>query len=407
MGVGFREVWSKCALMSERKGHILLLEHDSALAEPIADRLALRGYYVEIVNEVDPSLEADIDEDVDVVLCDIGMQGISWDSVMEVLNERQLDVTAIMLSSKPDEMQVMTALRLGFNDFFTLPLDDWEALYTSVERCMSQRALQRENQTYRRELEQTNAELQGNVRMLEQDQQAGRVVQMRMLPKSPLVLGGYVFNHSVIPSLYLSGDFTDYFLVGDSHATFVIADVSGHGSSSAFVTVLLKNLFARKRSDYIHRSDNSILNPIAMMEQANHDLLELAIGKFATLVVGVIDFQTNTLRYSVAGHLPLPVLVANGGAIYLEGEGTAVGIMEDACYTECNIQLPDQFMLAMFSDGILEILPPANLVEKEKYFLEVFAAAADSPEQVVVQLGLDKVSAAPDDIAAMFIGKGA
>lgn len=384
--------------MVDRKGHILLMEHDTVVAEAIADNLALRGYYVEIVTEVDPALEGDIDDDVDVVLCDIAMPGISWDMVLQLLTERQLEITAIMLSANTDQMQVMTALRLGFNDFFTLPIDDWDALYTSVNRCMAQRLLRRENQAYRRKLE-------GNVRVLEQDQQAGRHVQMRMLPESPLRLGDYVFSHSVIPSLYLSGDFTDYFLVGEGHAAFVIADVSGHGSSSAFVTVLLKNLFARKRSDYIHRADDTILNPIAMLEHANRDLLDLAIGKFATLIVGVIELETNTLRYSVAGHLPLPVLVAEGGAAYLQGEGTAVGIMEDADYSECQIQLPDQFMLALFSDGILEILPPDNLVEKEKYFLKVFAEAADSPEQVVVQLGLDKVNAAPDDIAALFIGK--
>ncbi len=384
--------------MGDRKGHLLLLEHDAAAAEIIAERLALRGYYVEIVSEVDPALDADIDEDVDVVLCDIAMPGISWDSVLKVLAERQQEITALMLSAEPDQMQVMTALRLGFSDYFALPIDDWDALYTSIDRCMAQRALQRENQAYRRRLE-------GNVRVLEQDQQAGRHVQMRMLPESPLRLGDYVFSHSVIPSLYLSGDFTDYFLVGDSHVAFVIADVSGHGSSSAFVTVLLKNLFARKRSDYIHRDDDTILNPTEMLARANRDLLDLAIGKFATLIVGVIELASNSLRYSIAGHLPLPVLVSDGGASYLEGEGAAVGIMEDAEYREYQIQLPDQFMLALFTDGILEILPPDNLVEKEKYFLEVFDAAAETPEQVVVQLGLDRVSDAPDDIAAMFIGK--
>ena len=81
--------------------------------------------------------------------------------------------------------------------------------------------------------------------------------------------------------------------------------------------------------------------------------------------------------------------------------------MEDAEYEEHHLELPESFMLALFSDGILEILPPDNLVEKEKYFLQVFEEGSDSPEQVVVQLGLDKVSAAPDDIAALFIGKGA
>ncbi|MCZ6828932.1 MAG: SpoIIE family protein phosphatase [Gammaproteobacteria bacterium] len=393
--------------MGERRGHILLLEHNKAIADEIADRLAARGFYVEIVSEVDPALEADIDEGVDVLICDIDMPGISWDAVWEVLTERPLEISAIMLSATSDMVQVMTALRLGFSDYFLTPIDDWDALFNCVGRCMAQSALRRENAAYREQLEQANAELRGNVRMLEQDQQAGRHVQMRMLPQSPLLLGDYVFSHSVIPSLYLSGDFTDYFLVGDRHASFVIADVSGHGSSSAFVTVLLKNLFARKRSDYLHRDDPTIMSPLAMLELANRDLLELGIGKFATLVVGLIDLEENMLRYSVAGHLPLPVLVTAEGAQYLQGEGSAVGIMEDAGYQERELELPAQFTLALFSDGILEILPPKDLVDKEKYFLQVFEESCDSPEQMVSRLGLDKVSSAPDDIAALFIGKRA
>lgn len=382
-----------------------MLEHDKAIADAIAERLAVRGYYVEIVSEVDPALEGDIEDDVDIVICDIDMPGISWDAVWEVLAERPLEISAIMLSAGSDVVQVLTALRLGFSDYFITPIDDWGALFACIDRCMAQQVLRRENSAYHDKLERANAELRGNLQMLEQDQQAGRHVQMRMLPQSPLLIGDYVFSHSVIPSLYLSGDFTDYFLVGDHHASFVIADVSGHGSSSAFVTVLLKNLFARKRSDYIHRDDHTIMSPAAMLERANRDLLELAIGKFATLVVGLIDLRENRLCYAVAGHLPLPVLVTASGARYLPGEGSAVGIMEDADFEEHELDLPEQFTLALFSDGILEILPPENLIEKEKYFLQVFEESSESPEQVVTQLGLDKVGSAPDDIAALFIGR--
>lgn len=392
--------------MTEPGGKILLLEHELETANAIADRLAARGLYVEIVTEVDPVLDGDIDDDVEVVLCDIDMPGISWDAVLEILTERQLEISAIMLSSHGAAVDVLAALRLGFSDFFLKPIDDWEALEASVIRCRRQSALRRENAAYRRKLEGTNTELRGTVQVLEQDQQAGRVVQMRMLPESPMVMEDYVFSHSVIPSLYLSGDYTDYFRVGEKHAVFVIADVSGHGSSSAFVTVLLKNLFARKRSDYMHRNDRTILEPVDMFARANRDLLELGIGKFSTLVMGVIDLEENTLRYSIAGHLPLPVLVTNSGAEYLPGEGTAVGIMEDAEYEEHCVALPEQFMLALFTDGILEILPPDNLVDKEKYFLDVFSQSCESPEQVVFRLGLDQVSSAPDDIAALFIGKG-
>ena len=226
-----------------------------------------------------------------------------------------------------------------------------------------------------------------------------------MLPASPMVRGEYVFSHTVIPSLYLSGDFTDYFIVGEHHVTFFMADVSGHGSSSAFATVLLKNLFARKRSDYLRRSDDTILSPVAMLKRANKELLGLEVGKFATMVVGLLDTAANTLRYSVAGHLPQPVLVSAEGARYLRGEGSAVGIMEDASYEEHLIDLPQRFMLALFSDGILEILPPQNLIEKEKYFLKVFEETAESPEEIVTRLGLDHVETAPDDIAALFISK--
>jgi serine phosphatase RsbU (regulator of sigma subunit) len=79
--------------------------------------------------------------------------------------------------------------------------------------------------------------------------------------------------------------------------------------------------------------------------------------------------------------------------------------MADANYAEHMIELPESFMLALFSDGILEILPPKNLVEKEKYFLNVFEQAAASPEEMVTRLGLDQVETAPDDIAALFLSK--
>jgi serine phosphatase RsbU (regulator of sigma subunit) len=226
-----------------------------------------------------------------------------------------------------------------------------------------------------------------------------------MLPVTPLVLDDYVISHTVIPSLYLSGDFTDYFTVADNYVSFFMADVSGHGSSSAFATVLLKNLFARKRSDFLRLRDNAVLSPVAMLKHANKELLGLAVGKFATMVVGLLDMADNTLRYSIAGHLPQPVLVSSSGARYLRGEGTAVGIMEDAAYEEHLIDLPGSFMLALFSDGILEILPPRNLIEKEKYFLGVFEQTSESPDQLVTRLGLDKVETAPDDIAALFISK--
>tara|TARA_R110001599_G_scaffold353188_1_gene590586 strand:- start:13201 stop:14382 length:1182 start_codon:yes stop_codon:yes gene_type:complete len=387
-------------------GNVLVIDDVPARAEALAELVSAAGYTTTVITDViDVGISLGIDSEFDVVLCELDLKGVSWKEARRALREMDAQVPAIMFSDVVDADRIMTALHLGASDFFVRPIKNSQALLKSIERCLRQRAMRRELQDSRQRLEAANNELRATVKVLEQDQQAGRQVQLKMLPTTPLVLEDFVISHTVIPSLYLSGDFTDYFTVADNFVTFFMADVSGHGSSSAFATVLLKNLFARKRSEFLRQRDDSVLSPVAMLKCANKELLDLAVGKFATMVVGVLDMELNTLRYSVAGHLPQPVLVSNEGARYLRGEGTAVGIMEDAIYEEHVIDLPDSFMLALFSDGILEILPPKNLIEKEKYFLDVFEQTSESPEELVTRLGLDRVETAPDDIAALFISK--
>ncbi len=387
-------------------GKVLVLDDNAPRAKALAELVSAAGYSVQVITNLDnTSYSLAENSELDVILCELDLKGVSWGDARQTLSEMDIQVPSIMLSDKAEVERMMTALRLGASDFFVRPIEDPQALLKSIDRCVRQRQMRRELQQSRKRLEAANVELRGTVKMLEQDQQAGRQVQLRMLPASPLVLKDYVFSHTVIPSLYLSGDFTDYFTVGDDYVAFFMADVSGHGSSSAFATVLLKNLFARKRSNYLRLGDDSILSPVSMLKKANAELLDLGVGKFATMVVGLLDMRQNSLRYSVAGHLPQPVLVSGTGARYLRGEGTAVGITEDTQFEEHLIDLPGSFMLALFSDGILEILPPKNLIEKEKYFLEVFEQTAESPSDLVTHLGLDTVETAPDDIAALFLSK--
>ncbi|WP_229802546.1 PP2C family protein-serine/threonine phosphatase [Parahalioglobus pacificus] len=387
-------------------GNVLVIDDDASRAQELAQLVREGGYSANVVTDVNSShYSLSTDSELDVILCELNLKDVFWNDARQTLREMDVQVPAIMFSDEAESERMMTALRLGASDFFVRPVEDPQALHESIARCVRQRQMRRELQDSRQRLEAANLELRGTVKVLEQDQQAGRQVQLAMLPESPMVSGDFVFSHTVIPSLYLSGDFTDYFTVGDRYVTFFMADVSGHGSSSAFATVLLKNLFARKRSDFLRKNDDTILSPVGMLKRANHDLLDLDVGKFATMVVGVLDLVNNSLRYSVAGHLPQPVLMSSEGARYLRGEGSAVGIMVDAHYEEHMLELPARFTLALFSDGILEILPPQSLIEKEKYFLNVFDEAAESPEVLAHRLGLNTVETAPDDIAALFISK--
>jgi serine phosphatase RsbU (regulator of sigma subunit) len=389
-------------------GRVLVIDDDSVRARRLAELVRGAGFIAEITADVANAPQSLSDaSDLDVILCDLDLEGAGWRHAQHTLGEMNVQVPVIMFSDQASSENMMTALRIGASDFFPRPVEDVQALFDSMDRCVRQRELSRELRQSRKRLEAANRELNQTVRVLEQDQQAGRQVQLRMLPASPMVIGDYVFSHTVIPSLYLTGDFTDYFTVGESFVVFFMADVSGHGSSSAFATVLLKNLFARKRSDFLRRGDHTALSPVKMLGLANKELLDLGVGKHATMIVGVIDMAQNRLIYSVAGHLPLPVLVSADGAEYLPGNGMAVGLMPAPDFCQRDMALPDGFMLALFSDGILEILPPKNLIDKEAFFLDVFRSGGESPSVLVTRLGLDSVDTAPDDIAALFISKRA
>lgn len=385
---------------------ILLIDHNQADRQQLAVRLTDAGHLVYQSSGGEQEVLALFNDKLpDIVLCELAICSRDDFSLLKLLRIESLSAPIIVSSRESALELVVEAFRYGANDYLLSPFDDTHLLEEAIERCLQQRQLRRGNVDYRQQLQQTNSNLQKNLKVLEQDQQAGRHVQFKMLPDTPKMFGDYCFSHRIVPSLYLSGDFIDYFTVGEHHVVFFIADVSGHGASSAFVTVLLKDLFARKRSDYMHRNDGAILSPVKMLEEANRDLLNTGIGKHATLCLGVIDLRTDALLYSVAGHLPLPILSQAGSTEFLHCEGMPIGLFEDAQYQQNELLLPKNFVLTLFTDGILEVVSAEGLLEQEKFLLEALQQGKTTIKQVVVALGLEHVKDGPDDIAALLISK--
>ncbi len=390
-------------------GRLLLVDDQVIRADSLLMSLAESHWQIDVLAEV-PDIEKVLGPTslYDCVLCNIDLQDVSWASVRRAMRSFDVQVPVIVLADDRSNSNMKTALGLGATDFIVRPQERAGLLLRSIERCVHHRHLQRELKSSKERLEKTNRKLRHSLRMLEQDQQAGRQVQMAMLPSAPLEIDDYWFSHTIYPSLYLSGDFTDYFQVGEQEVVFFLADVSGHGSSSAFATVLLKNLFARKRSDFLRRQDASIVSPSEMLKLANQELLELEINKYATMIVGVLNFCTHVIQYSVAGHLPQPVLLTDDCAEYLQGQGSPVGLMAEATFNEQTVELPEQFLLTLMSDGILELINKDDLVEKEQELIDRLSGSLVRPKKLIRRLALDQVdrNALPDDVAALFISRG-
>lgn len=384
---------------------LLIIDDDEVVRESLAAYLEDSNFKVlQALNGLQ-GLQIFESEQPDLVICDLRMPQIDGLELIRRIRQTASETPIIVLSGAGVMSDAVEALRLGAADYLIKPLEDLAVLEHSVRRALDRAYLRVENQRYRDKLEAANRELQASLNLLQEDQNAGRQVQMNMLPVTPWSIEGLEFSHRIIPSLYLSGDFVDYFRVDERRVAFYLADVSGHGASSAFVTVLLK--FMTTRLLYESRRNGTLpeFKPSEVLAHINRGLINTKLGKHVTMLGGVIDLEKNSLTYSIGGHLPLPVLFVEGLASYLEGRGLPVGLFDDATYDDRVMELPPSFSLSLFSDGILDVLPGATLKEKEASLPEQVAAAGGTLDGLRQVFGLANLAEMPDDIALLVLSR--
>lgn len=344
----------------------------------------------------------------DLVITDLHMPGLDGLSLLKTIYQRYPELPVIVISDAGTMNDVVDALRLGAADYLIKPVVDMEVLVMSVRRSLERCQLLIENQRYRQQLEVVNDNLRRNIESLEQDQKAGHFVQQSMLPVSPFVARGYTCELQLLPSLFLSGDCVDYTLLGKRYYAFYLADVSGHGSAAAFVTIWLKNLVSQSvRLRRLLSDFNAMYETLQeVVAVINNELIAIHLNNYLTMVVGIIDTETHELFYIVAGHLPLPVLITSGKAIYLQGSGKPLGLYAETTWKVNHTRIPETCSIVAFSDGILEILPGEGLLGKEQVLLDLLSATDGTLDSISQQLRLDNVSDMPDDIALLAISRG-
>ncbi|TXH90939.1 MAG: response regulator [Pseudomonas sp.] len=391
--------------MHKPSAKLLIIDDDEVVRASLAAYLDDSGFQILQAGNGLQGLEVFELEQPDVVICDLRMPQIDGLELIRRISALNSEVPVIVVSGAGVMGDVVEALRLGAADYLIKPLEDLAVLEHSIRRALDRSRLRLENQRYREKLEAANRELQASLHLLQEDQNAGRQVQMNMLPVTPWKADGLQFCHQIIPSLYLSGDFVDYFRVDERRIAFYLADVSGHGASSAFVTVLLK--FMTTRLLYESRRNGVLpeFKPSDVLGHINRGLINCKLGKHVTMLGGVIDEQSGTLTYSIGGHLPLPVLFSEDGARYLEGRGLPVGLFEEATYTDLVLRLPESFSLSLMSDGILDLLPGDTLKDKEAALPRLVSEAGGTLDGLRQVFGLANLRDMPDDIAVLVLSR--
>lgn len=318
---------------------------------------------------------------------------------IQALAEQHAPKPLIAILPPEKDEWVLRALRLGAADVFVQNTlcEETEAFAYSVAKFLAQAELIEKNFHYRDELEKSLSELQA-------DQQAALQIQQNMLPDRQFQSGVISARYLLIPSLYLSGDFIDVIAIDEHRTLFYLADVSGHGASSALVTVLLKNMTNRLLRNFRRESSFDILSPIDTLYRINTELLDTELGKHLSIFIGLYDSETSKLTYAVGGHHPMPVLRKGEEACFLEGRGMPVGLFPEPLFEEKSLHLPSEFEITLFSDGILEMLPEKGMEAQENRLLNaVIDTKGSGPEEIKERLLPGIIDDAPDDIAIMTI----
>lgn len=383
---------------------ILIVDDDRIILTIIDSFLKAGGFTVYQANNGLEALKIVENHKPDLIISDLYMPFMSGLQLLEKFNKESPDTPIIVISGTTDINNAISALRLGAWDYIVKPFTQ-PVLLQTVNRVLERMRLIAENKKIRLELEEKNLQVAQGYEQLKADQKAAESVQNQLLPSPHALFDKYDISYKVIPSLYLSGDFVDYFEITEGKIGFYIADVSGHGASSAFVTILLKGLVGKMLDEHQLRNDDTILHPDKVLKQLSDEILNAKLGKYLTMIYCILDLKNNTIHYSVGGHYPNPILWDGKKSFFLKGGGFAVGIYKNATYQSYKLDLPEQFLMIMLSDGILEMMKGENLEENERILLSIFSNSQVTINKVLTQLGINSERGFPDDITFLLLNK--
>jgi len=199
-----------------------------------------------------------------------------------------------------------------------------------------------------KKLERANQKLEEINTALTKELELAAVLQKSLIPAKSHDSEFFKFAFHFEPMGHVGGDYYDIMDLEKGKKGLIMADVSGHGISSAFIAAMLKISFMNY-APYLH-SPSSVLNRL------NADYCSLIqTGDYVTAFYAVFDPQKGIVTYSGAGH-PHPLLFhrKNFNVEQLHSEGFFLGMFEGAVYDDSTAEFISGDRCLIYTDGIVE-----------------------------------------------------
>jgi steroid delta-isomerase-like uncharacterized protein len=179
---------------------------------------------------------------------------------------------------------------------------------------------------------------------LDRELRTAAEVQAALLPRGVRVGGHYEAVGGSTACRTIGGDFFELADLPSGDLGVALGDVAGKGPAAALLAAMLQGMLAVEA-----RAGNE---PAATLSRVNRALLDRRVGRFATLVYGVLA-PDGGFAYSSAGHNP-PLVVSPSGVRRLTAGGLLLGAFPDAAFEQEMVRLGAGDAVVLFSDGVTE-----------------------------------------------------
>lgn len=217
---------------------------------------------------------------------------------------------------------------------------------------LKKRGTSRQNQkiltTAMRRLERANQKLAEVNSNIMRELRLAEILQKSLVPTSLPANEFLQFAFHFEPMGFVGGDFYDIIDLGGEKKGVIVADVSGHGVSSAFIAAMLKISFVNFAAES--------LSPSRLLYNLNREYCDLIqTADFVTAFYAVFDPVKKKMTYSGAGH-PRPLLLRRetDTVDFLRSTGFFIGMFEGAEYTDTTIDFSRGDRYLVYTDGIIE-----------------------------------------------------
>ncbi|MEJ5361320.1 MAG: SpoIIE family protein phosphatase [Spirochaetota bacterium] len=323
------------------QGFIYIVDDDPVNVKILYDMLTDAGYYVEFSHD-ESGLFSILHQDKlpDIVLLDTILPGTSAFQVCEKIRKRYslYELPIIIITSKHRTQEIITAFRIGANDYLSKPINKDELIARITNLIALKKSVEEHNEFVM---------IKHEIRLAHEIHSS---VVVQDIPRIQFMDIAYAY----IPTREMGGDFYDVIKIDEEKTGIMIADVTGHGIPAALVCAMLKMAFANNKELAQH--------PAQLLSTLNKDLSNNIKENYITAAYAFIDTKNKTVTVSSAGHWP-PLLIKKNGSIFNNwAKGFPIGWIEDVKYEETitTYSPGDKFLL--YTDGILEARNPDNKI---------------------------------------------